>query len=688
MNALRDWRNWLFSAKAFASAMLAFFIALKLDLPNPYWCVTTVYIVANPLSGATRSKALYRALGTTFGAIGAVTLVPVLVDHPLLMSAATSLWVSVLLYLAMLDRTPRGYIFMLGAYTLPIIAMPAVTQPTHIWDIALARTLEIVLGITCAAVVNTVVFPRRMGPLLATRMAQLMDDAGHWTRLLFTPQVSDHATQQLRRRLVGDLAALDAMIRQMAYDAESRTQVAHAQQLRLRIILLIPQAAALHDPVVVLRRRAPTQAAPVLALLEEVLAWMDLGSRGDGDRAKALRARASQLLDTASAANIDHVLMRNAVLRAQEVIDLWQDNLALHRAYAARGTDHERVALGYRNARLSENVLYHDHGLLAWGALSAGMVTFLTCSLWIATANPYGAGAVIMAAVCACFFATADDPRPQQTGFLIWTLVGSLVALVYLFLVLPYMQHFWGLVAVLAPVLLVTGPLVSSPRHALAAVIFPVQAVTIIGLRQTYSADFTHFANASLALVLGMVVLLAWTGMTKPFGTAAVARRLALSTWRDLVRIARDANEQDAARTLSRLLDRSCQLFPREVALREQRMAQLDAVRDLRIALRLLDIRSHRQALTPSSQQALDQLIDAVGDYFQACVDSHHALPAPEHLADQADALVMRLSSQDEPAAEYAAQALAGLRLALFRSPASAQVTPRAASSAVIIEAT
>ncbi len=57
-------RDWVFSFKAFAAAMLALWIAMYMGLPRPYWAMASVYVVAHPLTGATRSKALYRVLGT------------------------------------------------------------------------------------------------------------------------------------------------------------------------------------------------------------------------------------------------------------------------------------------------------------------------------------------------------------------------------------------------------------------------------------------------------------------------------------------------------------------------------------------------------------------------------------------------------------------------------------------------
>jgi uncharacterized membrane protein YccC len=131
-----SWQDWLFSVKAFIASMLALYIALWFDLPRPYWAMAAVYVVANPLAGATSSKGLYRALGTLIGASAAVLFLPVFVTSPLLMSVVVALWTGSLLYISLLDRTPRSYVFMLAGYTLPLIALPAVDAPETIFDIA------------------------------------------------------------------------------------------------------------------------------------------------------------------------------------------------------------------------------------------------------------------------------------------------------------------------------------------------------------------------------------------------------------------------------------------------------------------------------------------------------------------------------------------------------------------------
>ena len=122
-------REWLFSAKTFAAAMIALYIGLALELPRPYWAMATVYIVSNPFVGATRSKALYRALGTMIGAAGAVLIVPPFVESPFLFSVIVALWTGTLLYLSMFDRSARSYVFLLGGMILCVTCAAARTLP-------------------------------------------------------------------------------------------------------------------------------------------------------------------------------------------------------------------------------------------------------------------------------------------------------------------------------------------------------------------------------------------------------------------------------------------------------------------------------------------------------------------------------------------------------------------------------
>src|SRR3954453_1560221 len=172
----------IFSLKTFAAAMLAIYVAFSLDLPRPLWAMLTVYIVAQPLSGIVRSKGVYLAAGALTGAAFAVLAVPNLVTAPELLCLALVGWLALCLYLSLLDRTPRAYAFMLAGYTAAIIGFPSVAAPEGIFDTALARSEEILLGVLCATLVDMLVLPRAVGPIFRARLDAWLADVARWTR--------------------------------------------------------------------------------------------------------------------------------------------------------------------------------------------------------------------------------------------------------------------------------------------------------------------------------------------------------------------------------------------------------------------------------------------------------------------------------------------------------------------------
>ncbi len=171
-------RFWdvVFSLKTFAAAMLALWIALMANLPNPYWSVAAVYIVAHPLSGATTSKGFYRLIGTIIGGAVTILFVPHLVNSPEILTLAIGLWMGLCLAISLLDGTPRSYLFMLAGYTVAIASFAVVSVPETTFDYAVGRVEEIAIGIICAAVVNRLVFPRHSGPVLMARIDNWLRD--------------------------------------------------------------------------------------------------------------------------------------------------------------------------------------------------------------------------------------------------------------------------------------------------------------------------------------------------------------------------------------------------------------------------------------------------------------------------------------------------------------------------------
>lgn len=678
---LPSWRDWLFSAKAFTASMLALHIALAIDLPRPYWAMTTVYVVAHPLTGATTSKALYRALGTLLGAAGAVVLVPAFVNLPELMSLAVAAWAGSLLYLSLLDRTPRSYVFMLAAYTLPLIALPAVTAPETIFDVALARSEEIIIGIVCASLVGAVVFPVSVGPAFAARVGVWLRDAGGWAGDVLRGEVTDEVVPLARQKLAADVVALDALITQLSHDPDARGLALWARELRGRLLLLLPVLSSLNDRMRALGREDMEGSGrdDLFALAREIADWI----AGVPDTPERLHARLSDL--TPAPGELDRwpeLLRANLCARLEELVDLWQDCLTLHRQMA-RGPTAERWKPILHHRPMIGTARHHDHGLLLFSATSAALATIAASLIWISSGWAGGANFVAMAAVACCFFGAQDRPAPFIWAMVVWCATAQAIAGILLFVVVPLVHDFETLVLVLAPPFLLVGAFIPRPELALVTLLLAANGAGSLSVQSHYNADFALYVNEGLAVVGGLLFAWIWVLMTKPFGAEIAARRLVRSGWADLAASAAGSRLQDHRVLVSRTLDRLGQLVPRLASGAIGDGLATDGLRDLRIGYNVLDLQRDRRALPGAAKEALNTVLSGVARHFRTQTKAGAALPPPASLLDHVDEAIRAVLARREGlAADNALQALVGLRQALFPHAAAPILPPVATADA------
>ncbi|SCK18581.1 FUSC family protein [Vogesella sp. LIG4] len=672
MISLPTKRDWLFSAKVFAAAMLALYIALLLGLPRPYWAMGSVYIVSHPLTGATRSKAVYRVGGTLLGAAAAVLFVPMLIDAPTLLSLVIALWTGTLLYLSLLDRSPRNYLFMLSAYTMPMIALPAVSAPLQVFDIAVARSEEILLGIVCASVVSGLIFPSRVSTVLAQRIDGWLRDAGTWAAAALLPG-NGQAGASSRHRLAADILALDQLISQLSYDSASRSTTQYARELRARMSMLLPILESLSSLLATLRQQPGGVPAELEALMAEIAAWLALDPDSDNYRQQA-RLLHQQLDDDEAQEHWSALLLGTARMRLRALVNLWQDCQTLRLLIASEQHDASWQP-AYRRWEVSADTRHYDFGMLLFSAASASLAIFLGCQLWIGSGWADGASAVILGAVACCFFAALDEPAPFIQTFFVWTVVSIVLGGVLLFAVLPSSQNFETLVALLAVPFLLIGTFISQPRFSMIAMLLAVNTANFVGIQGAYNADFTSYVNGNVAGAVGGLLALIWTLLTRPFGTDLALRRLVHTSWRDLAHAAAGRHSDDYPRLTSLMLDRLGLLVPRLAASGDDSLT--DGFRELRVGFSALDLQRDELRLPDKAHQAIDSVLQSVGKHFQHCADSGSFQPPAAAALTQLDTAIANAIACASTAGNEARNALVELRVSLFpQAPAYAPLPP------------
>ncbi len=673
---LRDRQAWLHSAKSFLAAMLALYVALAFALPRPYWAMATSYIVMQSALGGTRSRGLYRIAGTFIAAVATVLMLPNLVQTPLLLALAFSLWLALCAFLSQLKRGPSSYVFMLAGYTVAIIGFPAIAQPETIFDAAVSRSEEITVGALSAILVAAVVFPTSIKPMVHRRVDDLLRDTAAWCAQVLADKGSPAA---LRKRMAGDLLQLDAIIPFAKRDDPRNGALDEwLRELRARLLGLLPVLASVEDR---LRRIGATLGAddPLRALIGELRDWVQRNDVPTLQAADAYRARIAALR-TQLGSDDTSLLRDTLLLRLGEMVELWYDGRQLQASIHDGAAPPDAIfALDLRHLSRFDN-FHYDWGMMVFAALAAGATLFGYCAVAITIGWPGAVNGAAMVAVSAAFFAAQDDPAPSMRSFLVWMSVSILCAGVYLFGIGPYIQDFAMLALVLTPYFLLLGLLVTQPKYTSACTLLMVNLCSLLSIDNINRADFGNFVNSSLATFLGMLFALVMTRVFRSVGAEWTARRLVRQGWGLLAEAAEGHGQQDRDRFLVRMLDLLGLLAPRISALpAESEIAAVDMLDEARMGLNILNLRRARNGLPAVNREHVNDLLAAIAAHYRARQHSGHALPPPTELRSALDASLERLRAIPHGTArDEALIGLVGLRYGLYPRGPQAQREPHA----------
>jgi uncharacterized membrane protein YccC len=665
----------IFALKTFAASMLALVVALAMDLPRPYWAMATVYITSQPLAGATSSKAFFRVMGTLVGATMTVALVPNLINAPELLCLAIALWVGLCLYLSLLDGTPRSYVFMLAGYTVALIGFPSVSEPGAIFDTAVARLEEISLGIICASLVSTIVFPRSVAPAVAGRVDSWLLDARRLSQVVLLREGTSETRRGKRLKLATDIVEIDTLSTHLAYDRlTDRNAVTGLGEIRLRMLMLLPVIASLEDRLAALGEEALRQ-PELKRLLEELAQWIvsDVSARQPAERIRAMIAERQAVLD--DSASWERIIVTSLLSRLRELVDLSRDCRELTEAIA-ENRNVSTLDLAFHSEAGAAPVRHRDRGLALWSAAGAAVAILICCAFWIGTGWPDGASAPMMAAVACSFFAAQDEPARFIRSFGLWSLVAIVVVAIYLFALVPAISHIEVLVVALAPTFLLYGFLIARPATAGTGMALAANTATLLALQSTYIADFASYANSAVAFFVGVLIAEIVTRIARGVGAEWIANRLVLSSWITIAVAAERRGKRDRAEFAGLMLHRLGLLVQRIAFLSESDRRDADSLVQLRIGINIIDLRRARYGLAASTISVIDDMLDQLAI---ACRGYAGGGMSRELLTSVDRALAQAVKDPNDSAREDALIGLVGIRRGLF--PDAPAYRPRAGES-------
>lgn len=661
----------IFALKTFLGAMAALALAFWLGLDNPYWAMATAYIVAQPLTGATRSKALYRFCGTFAGGVAAVVIVPNLVDAPVLLSLAMASWIGLCLYLSLLDRSARAYLFMLAGYSAGIIGFPTIAEPGRIFHVAVTRVEEISLGIVCTSVFGTVLFPRPLGPVLSARIIAWMQPAVEWISAALAGQEEDETARMNRRRMAAEAVDIGMMTTQLGFDTSHlQGAVRHITRLRLYVLSLMPVISSIGDRVLQLRR-AGGVTPRLQKLLDDTGEWIRNGYNAPlsvPDR--LLREIAAQEREGEDQVCWEGVLRATLLARLNELVSMVRHaRLIRHNVLE----DDEAAEIPAEDpASLAVPRQARDHVMALFSAFAAGLALLVVCVFWFYSAWSYGAGAALIATIACSFYAAQDDPAPAIAMMIRNAFISLIGAGFYLFVILPRVETFAELMLVLLPAGMVIGILVSRPATFGTGMVLGAFGATNLALDNDYSGNFANFVNSGIALLLGLVAALVMTRLIRSVGAAWSARRLLRAGWREIAVAASVEGAHDRAHLTGIMLDRLGLLMPRLAAVAPSAdLAAADVLSDLRVGLNAIGLQHEMRFLSERERRETVAVLAGVAAHYRG----NPLNPPGRELLNRIDAGILlvaeNLGATHERHHREALMLLVGLRSVLFRDAPS-----------------
>jgi uncharacterized membrane protein YccC len=583
-----------------------------------------------------------------------VALVPNLVDAPVLLCLGMAIWIGLCLYISLLDRTPRAYMFMLAGYTAGIIGFPSVTTPGHIFETALTRMEEISIGIACSTVVGTLIFPRPLGPVLARRIDGWAQPAREWAIAALTGEDDSSAAREGRRRLPFEATDIASMIKQLAYDtSDLQSAVRYVTRLRLYLISLIPVLSSIGDRVAQLQRLGAV--TPQLQrVLHNVAQWV---RSGETEHTDALLADII-LLEEENDHSWPSLLRASLALRLQEMSSLVQCSRAI-RGHLLNGDppppnemlDREFIATIVQN---------RDHTLALLSGLAAALAVLLVCAMWIWTDWPSGAGAAVMVAIACSFFASQDNPAPAIASMLRTSLFAMTGVGVYCYAVLPRIYTFEGLCMALLPAGMLVGVLISRPATFMLGMNITATGATQMALENGFTSNFTSWANNSIAVIVGLSSALVTTLLIRSFGAAWTAQRLMRASWREIANAAKADGGEDSGVLIGITVDRLGLILPR-LAGQDADPSVRAELGNLRVGLDIVGLHREQWRLPPVARAACNKVFAGVGAHYHG----NPRRPAPTSLCEAIDDAINTLV--DDPHSHKSAlMQLSGLRCVLF----------------------
>ncbi|MES2746631.1 MAG: FUSC family protein [Bdellovibrionota bacterium] len=638
----------IFASKVVVAVLSAYALCLALNLPQPQWAIITIAFVMNPLSGAARSRGIYRVAGTIFGAILAIALAAVFYAVPEIMLLLSGLIMLYFVYLQYMYNSPRNYVLFLGGLTVLLINLPGVGGgPTVLMETVIWRVLVITVGVGVAHVVDSIFFPTSILTLLNRKIDLWTGDVELWVKSILYPD--EHIIAKDPRVLAAELEALDGLIFHVRFEsAVSTDQHRMLELIRKRLLMLIPLITSLKDQLAEIRKeREHVTFESTVGLIDSVQLFLN---------------KSPKEMDCWSSI-LEHNLRRNCL----RLLELFAEVQSLRKGLDAVSGNERSFVLKEFSGEILPSAKHVDRRT-AFLSVLPGVINLILGFLFWKYSGWSQAGTVfLLGSIMSVIMGTMDDPAAVLKGVARLVVILSFAAGILIYWVSPFARAFEMQLFFLAiPVFIIGLILAKNPVGAVILVLFS----TNINFSNGYApVPANVFIEASLATLTAFILAMFANALVRSFTAEWMVKRLIRTGHREILSIARGDSRLDIQNFVNLMNSKLAGIIQRLAAVTDSSIKTERILSDFQIGLALANLRSSLLDLSASARERVHFVLNDFASAGKSDSDLHKIGGAIllQHIDES---LTAALTEPNESARSTLILSLSTLRLNLFSDSA------------------
>jgi uncharacterized membrane protein YccC len=499
---------------------VSYYVAFVLELSSAASAGTGLLILVGPTQGMVLSKAIYRIVGTLFGALAAIVLTSLFPQDRTMLIAVFSIYMACLVAIGTLLRDFRAYGCILAGYTVAVVSIADVDAPTATFAAMLDRVAVILLAVLVLAFVSAIFATAESARSLQSKLRLAAKD------------IVAMALATLDQRVPPDPSQCVAMS-------------ARLMPLRSEIGFATPE---LLDGWV----RAKGARSALLGLFEAISAIQALGlglqnvagaSSTVDDAISFMRGAIMAQRPEGRLADIDaltHHAMEAESLSIDEAYVLDRSRFMLEVFRDVRdGLLSSRVGrLPRRSVKLP---VHQDYIAAVLNGLRVGLAVGMVGLLAVLSGLPGANLMIVGTVVFVSLGSVLHDPLAMGRAALLMTPVVIITGTIYDFFIFPNISDYPLFIISLAPVVTMTCWLIKTGKGPM-GIFYGVQSISLLSPANVQTLNPTTFVDTAAFLVAGSVCIFFSLLLIVPVDPALRRLRLALAVGRTLRKALADAN--------------------------------------------------------------------------------------------------------------------------------------------------